>query len=185
MTAQAEPSISKRTARDLMIPLNSYPNIPDTYTLGQAISEIAGAQIERKGKLSLPRILLVFDSEQKLVGLLRRRDIMRGMLPLYLTQRDEPHAHSHFEIEPDFDLHLADLFKDKEHRLLSRNAGEAVTSVMQPIDWSIDADADLIDLIKEMALHEHHFIPVMEDGHVIGVVRTVEMLNQIRRLLQL
>ena len=168
-----------------MIPLDSYPNIPDSFTLAQAISEIAGWQIERKGKFSLPRILLVFNEDDHLVGMLRRRDIMRGLLPRFLASRNQDQSLQHFDLDLDLDLELAELFKDKDHKHLKRNAETPVSVVMQPIEGTIDADADLMDLIREMVPNEAHILPVTENDHVIGVVRTVELLNQIRRMLEL
>ena len=126
----------------------------------------------------------MFNEDGHLAGMVRRRDIMRGLLPRFLTQ-PESHAKNLFQGRDAIDLDLADLFQDHENKLLTRNAQIPVTRVMQPIDVAIDADAGLLDLLKEMIPNEAHIIPVMEDDHVIGVVRTVELLNQVRRMLDL
>jgi CBS domain-containing protein len=166
-----------------MIPLDSYPSVRQDATLEEAIRVITGAQIERRGRLSLPRVLLVTDDDNRLVGLLRRRDIMRGLLPRFLTEPGDPHPEKHFDLPRGLDLQLVDLLKDEEHKVLTRNAAQPVAAVMHPFEDSIDVEADLTDLFGKMALNEYHFLPVTEDGHVVGVVRTVEILNQIRRLL--
>ncbi|MHC4777246.1 MAG: CBS domain-containing protein, partial [Planctomycetota bacterium] len=72
----------EKCVRDIMVPLNEYPHIPSTHSLREAIQEMGKIQILRKGNTSLPRTALVFDeAHNELVGLLRRRDIMRGLEP--------------------------------------------------------------------------------------------------------
>lgn len=172
-----------RRVRELMIPLDSYPRVTEDDSLEEAIRVMTGAQIERRGRLSLPRILLVMDRDNRLVGHLRRRDIMRGLLPRFLTEPGTPHPEKHFESPPGLDLQLVDLLRDEHHQVLTRNAAQPVGIIMRPFEDSIDVDADLTELFGKMAMNEHHFLPVTEDGHVVGVVRTVEILNQLRRLL--
>ncbi|NNF15720.1 MAG: CBS domain-containing protein [Gammaproteobacteria bacterium] len=174
-----------RTARDLMIPLDAYPIIRENATLAEAIATFVGAAINRKGKLSLPRILLVFDEAQALVGVVRRRHIICGLLPGFLTRQEEPHAEAHFDIVPPVDLDLADLFRDEEHKVLSANAQAPVATVMHDIGAVVEADDDLMELIKQTAQTHSHILPVMENGQVLGVVRTVELLSQIHRILKL
>lgn len=171
-------------ARDLMIPVDAYPYVGPEATLADAISSLTGAQIERRGKLSLPRFVLVID-EGRLTGLVRRRDIMRGLLPEFLTQVEERHAESEFDFEPGLDLDLADLFRDDAHRVLGRNLGLPVDRVMQPIGRTVSPEAGLLDLVTEMIQNEAHILPVVADEQVLGVVRTVEVLNRVRRMLGL
>ena len=74
-----------KIVQDIMVPLEKYPCIPDTLTLRDAIKEIQ-VQILRKGRASLPRVALVFDEGlTELLGMLRRRDILRGLEPRFLV----------------------------------------------------------------------------------------------------
>ncbi len=71
--------MNEKLVRDIMVPLDEYPCIPGSCTLRDAIIEM-GVQILRKGQLSLPRVALVFDDDfSELLGVLRRRGIMRGL----------------------------------------------------------------------------------------------------------
>lgn len=185
MSDARKPFFPMRAARELMIPLDVYPSIHENATLADAISTFKHARIDRKGTLSLPRILLVFNDDEKLTGIVRRRDIIRGLLPDFLTRQEEPHAESHYDAGDYSHMDLTELFKDKEHKVLSANSQAMVTTIMRPIDVVVDADDDLMDLIKQIAQTQSHILPVMEKGHIIGVVRTIELLNQIRRLLEL
>ena len=73
-------------AKDIMIPLNKYPHIPHTLTLREAVAEMELSVVEVGGLKSLPRALLVFDDDQQLLGVVRRRDILRGLDPSPLWQ---------------------------------------------------------------------------------------------------
>ncbi len=185
MTDDDKPFFPIRAARELMIPLDIYPSVLESATLAEAISTFSNARIDRKGTLSLPRILLVFNDDQELTGLVRRRDIISGLLPDFLTRQEVPHAESHYDSDQTSNIDLAELFKDKEHKVMSANAKADVTTIMHEIDIVVDADDDLMDLVAHISRTRSHLLPVMEDGQVIGVVRTIELLNQIRRLLEL
>lgn len=171
-------------ARDLMIPLDVYPHIGSDASIADAILAFTGAQIERKGRLSLPRIVLVFDEDDRLIGLIRRRDIMRGLLPGFLI-RDKGHPAAHYDFPADIDLDLADLLKGDFKDTLAKNSQAPIAEILQDIAGSVDADANILDLVKEMVQSEFHVLPVTENDHVIGVVRTVEVLNNVRRILGL
>ena len=69
---------------DIMVPVDEYPCIPDTLTIGDAVIQMT-VQISKSKHLSLPRVALVFDEDfNDLRGFLRRRDIMRGLEPGFL-----------------------------------------------------------------------------------------------------
>ena len=86
-----EPSgpIEMKRVGDIMIPLNSYPSVRMDETLQVAIAVIEDAELEVGLRRSLPRALLVFDISGDLVGVVRRRDLMRGLEPKFLVA-DEP-----------------------------------------------------------------------------------------------
>ena len=60
-------------AGDIMIPLNKYPHIPHWFTMRQALAEMEHTELEIGGRGSLPRVVLVFDEEYALLGIVRRR----------------------------------------------------------------------------------------------------------------
>ena len=67
------------TAKDILIPLDSYPHVPHWFSLRQAIVEMEKTQLDVGGRKSLPRVVLVFDEKYRLMGMVRRRDILRGL----------------------------------------------------------------------------------------------------------
>lgn len=174
---------AQRSLADLMIPLDSYPHVNEQATLADAIAVITNTQIERRGKLSLPRVVLVIDEDDQLLGLLRRRDILRGLLPNFQSRSERSKTFSHFEHDQEIDLELAQLFDISDHSMLTRHAQRRVTEFMQPFENSIDLQGDIMELIRKMVVNQFHFLPVTSHGQVLGVVRTVEVLNHVRRLL--
>ena len=76
-----------KRAGDIMIPLEAYPHLASTATLRDAIREMDQIAIEASGRVSAPRVVLVFNNADQLVGLVRRRDILRGLEPRFMAQR--------------------------------------------------------------------------------------------------
>lgn len=159
-------------AKDLMIPLDEYPHIPHTYSLCQALTEMEKFQLEIDGKKSLPRVILVFNEKHELMGKVRRRDILRGldpeglanlMLPGYLSGDDEPQL---------------DIIIDK----VLGNFKRSVTDVMRPITDTVDYEDDIVKMMNKIVDSDSSFLPVMKNGKVVGVARTVEMLHELYKV---
>jgi CBS domain-containing protein len=160
-----------------MVPLEEYPCIPDTLTLGEAISEMA-VQILRKGQLSLPRVALVFDDGfSDLLGLLRRRDIMRGLEPAFLVGGSLEYRRKLFNVE--IDPNLAELSYDKMTAGIRKRANLLVREFMIPIKATINYDDHIMKAIHEMVDRNTSLLPVLKDNRVVGVVRSVDLLSSL------
>jgi len=164
-----------------MIPLNKYPNIQHTLTLREAVAEMELSVIEVKGQRSLPRALLVFDDNQQLLGIVRRRDILRGLEPKFLKTMPVPHRKQLFNIEAD--PNLVDLSSGKVGKSMQEQANQPVTEVMQPIVTTVDYEDHLAKIIYKMINMDLNLIPVIKDKMVVGVVRSVDVFNEIADLL--
>ncbi|MBI4677159.1 MAG: CBS domain-containing protein [Elusimicrobia bacterium] len=168
--------MDRRTAKDLMIPLDEYPHVPYWFTLCQAMAEFEKAEFDVGGRKSLPRVVLVFNEAYELLGMVRRRDILRGL---------EPESLSHI-LRPG-------LFGSKTpagaHETLSKKIIEKlqrpVSDIMTPIRESVDHADDLVKVMLKMVEHNLSFVPVMKDKEVIGVVRTVELIGELAQLCHL
>ena len=128
--------------RELMIPLDEYPWVRVDDTLKHAVEVIEGAQLHVGRRASLPRVLLVFDHDDDLVGVVRRRDIMRGLEPSFLVSQPLEYRVKLFEV--DADPHLSELSSElsKEVALervlkgLREQANRPVGDVLRPIPLS-------------------------------------------------
>ncbi|MDD3732148.1 MAG: CBS domain-containing protein [candidate division Zixibacteria bacterium] len=168
-------------AKDIMIPLNKYPNIPHTFSLKEAVAEMEMSVIEVKGQRSLPRALLVFDDNQQLLGIVRRRDILRGLEPKFLKTMPITHRKQLFNIE--VDPNLVDLSQGKIAKSIQDQSGLPVTEVMQPVVTTVDYEDHLAKIIYKMVNMDLNLIPVVKDQKVVGVVRSVDVFNEIAHML--
>ncbi len=169
------------TAIDLMVTLDQYPHVRDSLTLKQALEIISTAHIHIHDEDSLPRILLVLDDDNRLLGLIRRRDILRGLSPRWFFKADAQHPEAVFDVS--LDDNISEVLADKAVSRFSDRSEETIEPYIQEISGTVNADDSLIRLVNIMVEKGYHMLPVLEGDHVIGVVRSVEVLWAVRALL--
>jgi CBS domain-containing protein len=166
-----------KLVRDIMVPVEEYPCIPDMLTIGDAIVEMT-VQILRKRHLSLPRVALVFDEDfVELKGMLRRRDIMRALEPRFLMGGSPSYSRKLFNVG--VDPNLSELSYDTLVSSIRKRAGRLVKDYMLPIKATINHDDHIMKAICEMVDSNTSLLPVLENGDVIGVVRSEDVLSEI------
>ena len=166
-----------KTVQDIMVPVEEYPCIPDTLTIGDAVIEMT-VQILRTKHLSLPRVALVFDEDfADLRGMLRRRDIMRGLEPGFLISGSLGYAEKLFNV--DVDPNLSELSHDKIVAGLRQRSKRLVKDFMIPIPATINHNDHIMKAVCEMVDRDTSLLPVLEGQNVIGVVRSVDVLSEI------
>jgi predicted transcriptional regulator len=173
--------MSKR-AGDIMIPIDRYPNVFYNATLRQAIEIMETASLEAHGRKSLPRSLIVFDKEFHPLGIVRRRDILRGLEPKFLRSMSFQHRRQLFQIEIDPDL--TELSAGRFTDAVREQANDPVSSVMQPIKVMLKHDDRLAKVVYYIIKWDVNLLPVLEHEKVIGVVRTVDVFHEIALLLE-
>jgi len=170
-----------KLAKDVMVPLEEYPCIPETISLRDAIMEMA-VQIVKQKQSTLPRVALVFDDGfSDLRGMLRRRDIMRGLEPKFLGGGSLKYRRKLFDVETD--PNLSELSHDKTVEGMRRRSERLVKDYMSPITAIIDHDDHMMKAVYEMVHQNASLLPVIRGGRVVGVVRSVDVLSEIALLL--
>src|SRR5208283_856972 len=97
--------MNDKPVREIMVPLDKYPCIANTDTLRQAIDAMMKVQILRQQQATLARVALVFDRDfRELLGMLRRRDIMRGLEPKFLLSGSMQYGRKLFDVQVDPNL---------------------------------------------------------------------------------
>ncbi|MBN2225933.1 MAG: CBS domain-containing protein [candidate division Zixibacteria bacterium] len=172
--------MTSKRAGDLMIPLEQYPHIPHWFTLRQAIAELQNSVIEIEGKQSLPRALLVFDEKYDLLGIVRRRDILRGLEPKFMRTMSHPHRKQLFDVEADPDLTV--LTSGRVANAVRELAETPISDVMQPITATVNYDDHITKAIYKMITRDQNLLPVLKDNKVVGVIRSVDVFNEIARI---
>ena len=166
---------------DIMTPLDDYPHIPYWFTLRQAMVEIQNFQLEVAGKKSLPRVVLVFDEAYQLLGTARRRDIMRGLEPRFLVTQPLEYRKKLFDVA--IDPNLAEVSYDRVVKGIREQAKRPVSDVMRPVEATVDAEDHMMKAIYEMVTLSLALIPVLQDGRVVGVLRSVDLFHELAVLL--
>ncbi len=181
---------------DLMIPIKEYPWVYEWQSLKEAIAKMSEWQIDCDGRKSLPRIVLVFDKHDKLKGVVRRRDIMRGLEPSILEEKPLRERKRIFDFQVETDV--AEMSKDKWFKgILERSqlsyeqlvhgiferANRHVGEVTLSAKVTIEADKHFLKAAYEMVDNNLSLLPVMEGGKVIGVLRSVEVFQEIAHIL--
>ena len=171
-----------KIAGELMIPLDEYPHIPFWFTIKEAIAMLHHSELVINGRKSLPRAVLVFDQEYKLLGMVRRRDILRGFDPDNLFGVHANYSKKLFDIE--IDPNLLEVAFDKLIDTVKGKADLPVSEIMIPIEHTLDYNDHLTKIIFEIDKVKTSMIPVIKDDVIVGVVRTVEVLEEIVKILE-
>ena len=165
---------------EIMIPMGDYPHVHSGQTLKDAMREMEIYQIEFKGKKTLPRVILVLDEENQLVGVARRRDILRGLEPEFLVSKPLSVRKSLFDVK--MDPNLSEMSYDKLFRGILERSNRPISEAMLPVNITIDHDDHLIKAIYEMVDGNVSLLPVLREGRVVGVVRSVDVFRELARL---
>ncbi len=183
MNSETTPELGEmKTVGEIMVPLEQYPSVRDNTTLVEAIELIENAQIDIFGRKSLPRGLLVYDEIGVFVGYVRRRDIMRGLEPRSLVSEPLEYRKKLFDVA--VDPNLSELRWDHVVKGIREQRIRPVSDVMRPIEAILDASDHVIKAVYEMVSLDVSPIPVLQDGRVVGVVRTVDVFQELARLLR-
>ncbi|MBW2457774.1 MAG: CBS domain-containing protein [Deltaproteobacteria bacterium] len=180
-TVDAAKRVNELRVGEIMIPLDHYPKVQATATLREAIHVMQEAHLEVSERRSLPRVLLVFDERERLIGLVRRRDIMRGLEPKFLVMEPLDYRRKLFDVE--VDPNLSELSHERLARGVQAQADRKVAKVMRPVVGTINQEDHLIKAVYEMVTHGLSLLPVMRNGRAVGVLRSVEVFHELATLL--
>jgi CBS-domain-containing membrane protein len=169
-----------KTVGEIMIPLDEYPHVPDRFTLAQAMLELKLASIDTLGRKSIPRFLIVFNDKNQLVGICRRRDLMRGLEPRFMQREAGLRSGPPYDVE--FDPNLLDFTSERFVADMRRRAQKPISEVMIRDVATIDYDDHIMKAAFMIVHHNITCLPVIKEDEVVGVVRTVELFHEIAEL---
>lgn len=160
-----------RTIRDICVPLSEYPHVRDTATLRDAFVVLrAGLSSGRRY-----RHVLVLNADNRLVGLLGMRDILRGLFPDYL--RSQALKHHADGIVADFPS-LTLIWAETCHTQCKEAANKPVAGFMGGIPATVRTEDPLTKAAYLLVIHDVSMLPVVEGGNLVGVVRMIDVFNQ-------
>jgi len=162
---------------DIMIPLDNYPHVPDRFTLAQAMIEMELGHIDTLGRKSIPRFLIVFNDKNQLVGICRRRDLLRGLEPRFMQREDQRRTGPPYDVE--FDPNLLDFNPGSIIEGMKRRAQRPVSDVMITDVITIGYEESVMKAVYMIVHRDVTCLPVIRNDEVVGVVRTVELFHEI------
>jgi CBS domain-containing protein len=170
-----------RRVGEIMIPLADYPHLPVWSTILEAVQVMRKASLDVRGRKSLPRIVLLFDLDGSIAGTARRRDLMRGLEPSFLVAQPLEYRRKLFDVE--VDPNLSELSFDRVVKGIREQAHRPVTDVMRPIEQTIRFDDHVMKAVNEMVTYSLSILPVVRGEKVVGVIRTVDVFDELAELL--
>ena len=169
-----------KCAEEIMIPLEKYPHVLYWASLREVIAVMQNSDFEINGRVTQPRVALVFNKEYHLLGIARRRDILRGLEPKLLQAKSLKYRKKIFDI--DVDPNLSEMSYDKLLSEIKKQAETPVGEVMVPIKMTVNHDDHIIKIIYDLTVSNVSVVPVMKDDKVVGVVRTMECLDEMGKI---
>lgn len=170
-------------AGDIMIPLDRYPHIPYWFSLRQAIVEMEKSEIDRDGRKSLPRAVLVFNEAYELLGLVRRRDILKGLEPKFMVVKPLEYRKKLFDVQVDPNLSL--LTSDDLLKGVLEQSDRPVSDIMAPIEHTVQFEDHVFKVVYEMNQFKMNLVPVVKGEAVVGVIRTVDIFHRVAKMLKI
>ena len=138
-------------ARDIMEPVPG--SLSPEETVQHAVGKMyAGRAAEES---CAPPAMVVLDEGGRLVGLVSQHDILRAILPAYMTMVDLA------------DFAWDEMLAEMAVRLAARTVGE----IMNADVVSVTEDAPIMECIDLVVLHDLESVPVVDAGGlVVGIV---------------
>ena len=167
-------ALSSRDAKasDVMLPPERYPHCQLSCTIREAIVALSASAVKlQDGYIMLPRYVLVLDDNDRLVGIVSRRELFKGLIP---HLRDDREIEAHIKELVPFGGSMPSELAIRWTSLFSRSAIEAstkpISSVMVPIKGTVQVDDTLSTVISTMLHHGVDLVPVLDGEKVAGVI---------------
>jgi predicted transcriptional regulator len=107
---------------------------------------------------------------------------MRGLEPSFLVSQPLEYREKLFDVS--VDPNLSELTFDRVVNGIKSQAGRPVSDVMRPFEATIDADDHVMKAVYEMVSLNVNLIPVLDEGKLVGVVRSVDVFHELSGLLK-
>lgn len=164
-------------AGEVMTPLDRYPHVYEWVPIRAAIVALSASAVRLEDDyLISPRYVLVLDKDGSLVGVVSRRDLLRGITPGYRSlQNALAKAEGVLPLNNQIQLTIgwASLFSPAAIDA----AREPVRSIMLPVKGFVNADDPLSVVVSTMVQAGVDLVPVLDGQRVAGVVLMTDIFD--------
>ena len=169
--------IENHLVKDIYVKIDDYPNIPEETPIGDAFHVLHNT-LEDKNKY---RSILVLDENNHLKGYLSIRDLIRAVGPDYFhKKRIDVKGNQPFNFDGlDQDLSALSLLWQEGFSFenLQNDAKKPVGEYMTLIEEQVSLDDPIAKCLYLMLVRDLLMLPVVEDEHVVGVIRLVDVFE--------
>jgi CBS domain-containing protein len=160
--------------REILVPLSDYPCIGENNTFQDAFRALKEGYADGQRF----RHVLVVDDQDELVGILRPRDLLHGLMPDYLLSEELPH---HAEgLHPEFAA-LTMIWADTCEKQCPEAAQRRVKDYMAPVTMTVSADDPLTTAAYLMFTHHFNILPVVDGDRLVGVARITDVFDEVAK----
>jgi len=162
----------KQVVKDCIIPIDRYPHLRDSQTLSDAVQILLSYTCGNEGRLQYGGVLIINESNQ-LTGCLNLQTILRA---LDRRLADSPGG---FEGKDGKYPDLAFLWEESFFRKCSEKHDIPIKDFMISSNTIVKGSDPLLKALSIMLHNNEIFLPVSEDGNIIGVIRLEEIFTAI------
>jgi cytidylate kinase/osmotically-inducible protein OsmY len=177
------PQIGK-TAADVMVPLTGYPHIHEWVTIREAMMALgASSVVLTDGHLISPRYVVVLDPNNQIVGVIGRRNLLRGLTPQFaMIQRAKAQVESMAALT-DMGLPVTLRWNSLFSKAALAASWEPVKSVMAPIRGTVNVEDSLSTVVTTMIYNSVDLIPVVDDQKAVGVILMTDVFDTVAQFI--
>jgi DNA-binding response OmpR family regulator len=170
---------SEKKVRDIMIHIDDYSKVHEDDTVKNAVENlmssfnkfISSGRIMETGH----RSLLVFDSNDQVVGILSIMDLIRALRPAYLSAAKPSTADS---MQYSY-MFWEGLFTTQVKALAQKKVGD----IMSDIPRQVDQNMNLMDVANLMFINHIRRLIVIDKEKIVGIVREQELFFEIANII--
>ncbi|HUV78358.1 MAG TPA: response regulator [Desulfobacterales bacterium] len=170
----------EKTAAEVMIPIEFYTTLTEDNTIQDAIEKLSESFY---GKISTGRLmetghrsLLVFNEAGEIKGMVDITNFFSVIMPAYLSA-PKPSMADSIQYSPMF---WSGMFTRQVRQLASKK----IKDIMSPVEITIPADANLMEVAFMMIDNQKRRLVVMSKGAVAGVIREQDLFIEIEKILR-
>ena len=160
--------------RDLVIPLKNFPHLFETQSLHDAVEVLLSFKCGEYDRIRYAEILILNDKNQ-LSGRARLQDILLSLDP---RLKDASRVKG-FEGKGTGFLDLVILWEDSFFVECRKWSHIPIKNLMSPIKYIVKGNDPVLKALAIMTNSQNFVLPVVEDNHILGVIRLKEIFTAI------
>ncbi len=164
--------INNKKAGDLLVPISGYPHISEDASVKEAFLILRHNFEGGAGY----RSILVLNEKDQLKGVLGLRDLIRAIEPQFLKAIPPQYQGAAPEY-PALTLIWQELFSTQSKEA----AQKPVRHIMTPVKATVSLDDSVAKIAYLILLTNSNILPVVDKGRAVGVVRLVDVFNEIAK----